>query len=66
MLDTRTVHDTGFVRITVIWHGPSAVRCVHSDASDVGNGGYIVEHGMHVHREFGLQRKQSRALPGES
>ena len=28
-----------------IWHGPSAVRCVHSDASDVGYGGYIVEHG---------------------
>ena len=26
----------------------------------------VVEHGMHVHREFGLQRKQSRALPGES
>ena len=22
-----------------IWHGPSAVRCVHSDASDVGYGG---------------------------
>ena len=49
-----------------VWHGPSAVRCVHSDASDVGYGGYIVEHGMHGHREFGLQKKQSRALPGES
>ena len=32
-----------------IWHSPSAVRCVYSDASEVGYGGYIVEHdGMHV------------------
>ena len=31
-----------------IWHSPSAVRCVYSDASDVGYGGYTVEHGMHV------------------
>ena len=26
----------------------SAVRCVYSDASDVGYGGHIVEHGMHL------------------
>ena len=31
-----------------IWHSPSAVRCVYSDASDTGYGGYTVEHGMHV------------------
>ena len=31
-----------------IWQSPSAVRCVYSDASDVGCGGYAVEHGMHV------------------
>ena len=28
-----------------IWPRPSAVRMVYSDASDVGYGGYIVEHG---------------------
>ena len=31
-----------------IWHSPSAVRCVYSDASDTGYGGCTVEHGMHV------------------
>ena len=31
-----------------IWHSPSAVKCVYSDASDVGYGGYSVEHGMRV------------------
>ena len=31
-----------------IWHSPAAVRCVYSDASDTGYGGYTVEHGMHV------------------
>ena len=31
-----------------IWHRPSAVRIVYSDASDTGYGGYIVEHGPHV------------------
>ncbi|KAL5463210.1 hypothetical protein EMCRGX_G032089 [Ephydatia muelleri] len=31
-----------------IWHSPSAVRVVYSDASDTGYGGYTVEHGMHV------------------
>ena len=30
------------------WHSPSAVRIVHSDASNTGHGGYMVEHGMHV------------------
>ena len=28
-----------------IWHFPSAVRVVYSDASDTGYGGYVVEHG---------------------
>ena len=31
-----------------IWHSPSAVRVVYSDASDTGYGGYIVEHGHYV------------------
>ena len=31
-----------------IWHSPSALRCVYSDASDTGYGGYTVEHGMHI------------------
>ena len=31
-----------------IWHRPSAVRIVYSDASDTGYGGYMVEHGPHV------------------
>ena len=31
-----------------IWHSPSAVRCVYSDVSDTGYGGYTVEHGMHI------------------
>ena len=28
-----------------IWHSPSALRVVYSDASDTGYGGYVVEHG---------------------
>ena len=28
-----------------IWHSPSAMRVVYSDASDTGYGGYVVEHG---------------------
>ena len=31
-----------------IWHSPSAVRVVYSDASDTGYGGYVVEHGSCV------------------
>ena len=27
------------------WHRPSAVRMVYSDASSIGYGGYMVEHG---------------------
>ena len=28
-----------------IWHSPSAVRVVYSDASDTGYGGFVMEHG---------------------
>ena len=31
-----------------IWHSPSAVRVVYSDASGSGYGGFTVEHGCHV------------------
>ena len=31
-----------------IWHSPSAVRLVYSDASDTGYGGYTAEHGCHI------------------
>jgi len=31
-----------------IWHSPSALRVVYSDASDTGYGGYTVEHGYHM------------------
>ena len=31
-----------------IWHSPSAVRVVYSDASATGYGGYIVEHGRYT------------------
>ena len=31
-----------------IWRAPSSVRVVYSDASDIGYGGYIVEHANHV------------------
>ena len=31
-----------------IWHSPSAVRVVYSDASNTGYGGYVVEHGTCV------------------
>ena len=31
-----------------IWHSPSALRVVYTDASDTGYGGYTVEHGCHI------------------
>ena len=31
-----------------IWHSPSALRVVYSDASDTGYGGFTVEHGCYV------------------
>jgi len=33
-----------------IWHSPSAVRVVYSDASDTGYGGFVVQHGCHIAR----------------
>ena len=33
-----------------IWHSPSAVRVVYSDASETGYGGYVIEHGPCVSR----------------
>ena len=41
-----------------IWHSPSAVRLVYSDASDTGYGGYTVELGSHI--------SQGQWLPHES
>ena len=31
-----------------IWHSPSAVRLVYSDASNSGYGGYIIQHRPHI------------------
>ena len=31
-----------------IWHNPSSVRVIYSDASDTGYGGYTVEHGPYI------------------
>ena len=31
-----------------IWEQPAAMRVVYSDASDMGYGGFVVEHGPHV------------------
>ena len=31
-----------------IWHSPSAIRVVYSDASSSGYRGYLVEHGCHI------------------
>ena len=42
-----------------IWHSPSAVRCVYSDTSDTGYGGYTVEHGMHIELCLPNEAKQS-------
>jgi len=33
-----------------IWHSPSAVRVVYSDASDTGYGGFTAEHGCYAAR----------------
>ena len=31
-----------------IWHSPSVVRLVYSDASSTGYGGYVIEHGPQI------------------
>lgn len=39
-----------------IWHSPSAMRVVYSDASNTGYGGYVVEHGPStVHGQWTLE-----------
>ena len=32
----------------LLWHSPSAMRIVYSDASNTGFGDYVVQHGPHV------------------
>ena len=44
-----------------IWHSPSAVRVVYSDASDTGYGGYTVEHGpVIVHGQWTPRRNKTK------
>ena len=41
-----------------IWHSPSAIRVVYSDASCSGYGGYLVEHGVHIaHGQWAAHEK---------
>ena len=40
-----------------IWHSPSAIRVVYSDASDTGYGGYVVEHSCHIAQGQWLPRE---------
>jgi len=42
-----------------IWHSPSAVRVVYSDASDTGYGGFSVENGCYV--AYGAWRAEERS-----
>ena len=44
-----------------IWHSPSAVRLVYSDASDTGYGGYTVEHGCHIAHGQWLPHESTRS-----
>ena len=44
-----------------IWHSPSAVRVVYSDASDIGYGGYSVEHGYHMAQGLWTQEEAARS-----
>ena len=44
-----------------IWHSPSAVRLVYSDASDTGYGGYTVEHGCHIAQGQWLPQESSQS-----
>ena len=50
-----------------IWHSPSALRVVYSDASDTGYGGFTVEHGCHIAKgrwseEEAKQRREIKAV----
>ena len=44
-----------------IWHSPSAVRFVYSDASDTGYGGYTIEHGCHIAQGQWLPHEASQS-----
>jgi len=44
-----------------IWHSPSALRVVYSDASDTGYGGYTVEHGCHMAHGLWTQDEATRS-----
>ena len=48
-----------------VWHSPSAMRVVYSDASDTGYGGYVVEHGpCVVHGQWAAEKAtQSSTWP---
>ena len=40
-----------------IWHSPSAIRLVYSDASNTGYGGYMIEHGHHIAQDQWLPQE---------
>ena len=44
-----------------IWYSPSAVRCVYSDASDTGYGGYTVEHVCTLLKVTGLPKEAKQS-----
>lgn len=44
-----------------IWHSPSAIRLVYSDASNTGYGGYIIEHDCHVTQGQWLPQEASQS-----
>ena len=44
-----------------IWHSPSAIRFVHSDASNTGYGGYTIEHGCHIAQGQWLPQEASQS-----
>ena len=44
-----------------IWHSPSAMKVVHSDASDTGYGGYTMEHGCHIAHGRWSEEEASRS-----
>ena len=45
-----------------IWHTPSAIRVVYSDASDTGYGVYMVEHGCHIAQGQQLPQEAKQSL----
>ena len=44
-----------------IWHSPSAIRVLYSDASDTGYGGYMVEHGCYIAQDQWLPQEAKRS-----